>query len=174
MSIVALAGLSILLVAGCGSTSTSTPAKGAQAAPANGAAAGGGTAAKPSGVPGDGIGGSGTITLSAGSTYHFTTVACLGEKSPSGKLTMSGTADDGSGTGPAVVIGFDGAGQFSLTMTVPDATAPKVWSGQSAVGAAASRTADTVKFTDLPITEMTGGAAKATGTLKCSGTQALS
>lgn len=77
------------------------------------------------------------------------------------------------GSGTAAIIDFDGTGKFTLTMTVAGAT-PSIWQGQSAVGAAANRTVDTVKLTDLPITQMTGGTAKASGTLTCSGTQAMS
>ncbi|MDH6120705.1 hypothetical protein ABH930_004801 [Kitasatospora sp. GAS204A] len=171
LSAVALAGLFAFLVTGCGPTTNPAPANAAQPAPATTAA---GTVAKPSDLPGANIGGSGTISLSGGASgsYHFTTVACLGEKSPSGKLTMS-AAVGSPGSGTAAIIDFDGTGKFTLTMTVAGAT-PSIWQGQSAVGAAANRTVDTVKLTDLPITQMTGGTAKASGTLTCSGTQAMS
>ncbi|MDH6577769.1 hypothetical protein [Kitasatospora sp. MAP5-34] len=84
---------------------------------------------------------------------------------------MTAASGDGGETGVSAVLGFDGS-TYSLVLTVNGAT-PVMWTGQSAAGAVASRTVDTVKLAGLAVTQPTGSTATATGTLTCSGTQAL-
>ncbi|MGW1177915.1 hypothetical protein ACWD4P_29850 [Kitasatospora sp. NPDC002543] len=106
-----------------------------------------------------------TIKGPGGGTYQLEAGACLGGKSTSGKLVL--TAVGTGSTKASAIITFDGAGTMNAVMTMGEDDHAVVWAGEAPVGAAAARTLDTVTFADLPVTDMAGGAATASGYLKC-------
>ncbi|MEV7023453.1 hypothetical protein [Kitasatospora sp. NPDC093558] len=171
--------MSIASLAACGpssssssSSASSAPASQVPAAPTTSA-----PASKPaagSGDPAAAAGGANAITVTGETTatYKFPAGSCLGEKSASGKLTLVAATQDGDAS---VALAFDGNGSFSVLLTAGINSANSViWTGESPVGASASRTGDTVTFTNVPISQITPGHdGKASGSVKCESVAAL-
>ncbi|MDH6114026.1 hypothetical protein P3T36_002847 [Kitasatospora sp. MAP12-15] len=158
----ALAGLPLLLVTGCGSSpsSTATAPIPPAAAPA--------VTGTPSSSDGT-SGGTLTLTGTGGAAFHFDNAACLGKKDPAGDIVLTATS---STDGATAVLSFQ-SGKPSLLLT-PSGSSGTIWStaGDAAPGTA-SRTVDTITLKAMPVSQLTGQSATASGTLTCSGTQAL-
>ncbi|GAB7186805.1 hypothetical protein ATKI12_6636 [Kitasatospora sp. Ki12] len=179
---VTAAALAVLVVAGCGSSGSPAPVVSSSAAPVAAAPPGGSgsataTPAQPpaatSGAPsaGAGAGGRNTLTLSGpdGGSYEFGAVACVGDPSPNGVLSLSATPKSVN-VAVAQLVFKDGQAQLVLTAK---GSRPFVWKGKAPVGQEASRTADGAKLTGLPVREEQGATGTVSGTLTCSGTIGL-
>ncbi|MFJ6618894.1 hypothetical protein ACIQOW_15120 [Kitasatospora sp. NPDC091335] len=193
-SFVAL-GAAALLVAGCGgsgsspgpvvssgppSASAASPTAPAPTAPAPTAPAP--TAPAPSvtqtvtpssGTPDPGSGtsvGSGlTLAAANGGSYRFASVACVGEASPTGALSLTATPRSLNDALAELVL-KDGEARLLLTLK---GFRPVLWKGSVPIGGQASRTAHGATLTAMPVTEELGDTGTVTGTLTCSGADGL-
>ncbi|MEV7184395.1 hypothetical protein [Kitasatospora sp. NPDC093102] len=112
-----------------------------------------------------------TIAGTDGATYQFEAGACLGNKSPSGRLVLTA---EGTGSAKAgLIVTFDGDGKANVLLTAGEDATAVVWSAETPVGATASRTLDTIKIVDMPISQLTGVKGTANGFLKCENTDGL-
>ncbi|WP_031071560.1 hypothetical protein [Streptomyces sp. NRRL WC-3742] len=185
---VALVGASAFLLTACNddaksdtaapTSAAAAPTSAAAAAPTTAAAApttpaaAATTPAAPA-APAGGAAGTNTVTVTGkgGATYTFAEANCLGAKAASGKLVL--TAENKGAKKGGVIVTFDGAGKMSMVLTDGEDSSATVWTAQGDVGASASRTADTVKFTNLPAAQVTGATGTASGSFKCESQDAL-
>ncbi|MFI6156860.1 hypothetical protein ACIBCA_29730 [Kitasatospora sp. NPDC051170] len=186
---VALVGASAFLLTACNddaksdtaapTSAAAAPTSAAAAAPTTAAAAPTTAAAAPTtpaatAAPAGGAAGTNTVVITGkgGATYTFAEVNCLGAKDTSGKLVLTGENKTGAKK-LGLIVTFDGAGKMGMVLTEGEDAGATVWTAQSAVGASASRTVDTVKFTNLPAAQMTGATGTASGSFKCESQDAL-
>ncbi|WP_052707494.1 hypothetical protein [Streptomyces rubellomurinus] len=186
---VAAAGLAALVVAGCGSSDSKSPA----AAPTSAAPtppAAGSPAATPTGAdattapatpsgdpaavpaPGSASGDSSlSLTGSGGSgSYAYRLVNCVGEAKPTGWLTISPVPK--GDTVVVTALAFKD-GQAELLLTTKDGNRITTWKGKAPVGEHASRTGNAAKLTGLPVTDDKGATGTVSGTLTCANTLGL-
>ncbi|MGW2256142.1 hypothetical protein ACWCXH_39320 [Kitasatospora sp. NPDC001660] len=151
---VAATGLTVALAAGCGDGGSSVAAQ--PATPV-------GAAAKPSVQPGPP---SGTITLSENhGAYTFGPATCTGDRSSSGKLSVTANARD---TSANTYVSLDIVnGWATLELTVGGAGGPVLWRSQTAISAMVSRTPDTVTFNGMPMKSNGTAGVTASGSLTC-------
>ncbi|MCZ4102167.1 MULTISPECIES: hypothetical protein [Streptomyces] len=146
----AVGALSILVVAGCGSSSSATRGSATASDTTSGSATAKSTA--PNGAASGGGSGTLTVTGSGGATYHFDKVDCAGRKDPAGDLLTTATSSTASDV--TALISHAG-GKTSVLMTIGSAN-PTIWADVSGAGVATyARTADTDTLAKLPV-ERTG------------------
>ncbi|MBD0673796.1 hypothetical protein [Streptomyces sp. CBMA156] len=174
-------GAAALLVAGCGgsgsspgpvvssgppSASAASPTAPAPTAPAPSVTPSSGTPDPGSGTPaGSGL----TLDAANGGSYRFASVACVGEATPTGALSLTATPRSLNDALAELVL-KDGEARLLLTLK---GFRPVLWKGSVPIGGQASRTAHGATLTAMPVTEELGDTGTVTGTLTCSGTDGL-
>ena len=174
--------LTVLLVAGCGGSS-STKAGSASSPDAAAGASASSSAPKAPTAPAPGTpaaaGGTGsgtlTITGTGGGTYQFDKVDCAGKKDPADDILTTAT----SSTNPDITALISRSGGKPTVLFTIGGASTSMWADASGAGPNAfTRTVGTVTLTGVPV-ERTNGllSDKATGTLSgtltCASTAAL-